>query len=183
LHTEGEKEVTAEVVLAGLGIVPNTGLAEEAGLEVDDGIVVDPSLRTSQEGIFAAGDVARFYHSGLGRYRRVEHEDNALAMGEQAGRAMAGDRVEYEYLPFFYSDLFALGYEAVGELDSELEILSDWIEPYRKGVVYYLTEGRVCGVLLWNVWDKVEEARALIAQSGPLTEEDLMGRLTEGVTV
>jgi NADPH-dependent 2,4-dienoyl-CoA reductase/sulfur reductase-like enzyme len=93
LETDQDREVTAEVVLAGIGIRPNTDLAAEAGLRVKDGIVVDPSLRTSHQDIFAAGDVARFYNSGLSRDMRVEHEDNALTMGEMAGRSLTGEDI------------------------------------------------------------------------------------------
>src|SRR5438309_6540474 len=92
-------------------------------------------------------------------------------MGRAAGRAMAGDPEPYHHLPFFYSDLFDLGYEAVGDLDTRLEMVADWKEPYRQGVVYYLQDGRVRGVLLWNVWDQVEAARQLIASPGPRSEE------------
>jgi 3-phenylpropionate/trans-cinnamate dioxygenase ferredoxin reductase component len=108
---------------------------------------------------------------------RVEHEDNANTMGKMAGRAMAGAAESYDYLPFFYSDLFDLGYEAVGILNAEAEIVSDWQEPYEKGVIYYLERGRVRGVLLWNVWNQVEAARQLIAEEGPFNPEDLKGRI------
>ena len=161
LHTNQGEEVNAEVVLVGIGIIPNTRIAEEAGLDVQDGILVDQSLRTSHPDILAAGDVARFYNAGLGRRLRVEHEDNALTMGEMAGNAMAGEDVDYDYLPYFYSDLFNRGYEAIGTLNPELEVVSDWEEPFRKGAVYYLDDGRVRGVLLWNVWGKVDDARQL----------------------
>jgi 3-phenylpropionate/trans-cinnamate dioxygenase ferredoxin reductase subunit len=177
LHTDQGDEVTAEVVLAGIGIVPNTELAQEAGLNVQDGIVVDRSLHTAYQDIFAAGDVARFYNSALGRLIRVEHEDNALTMGEMAGRSMAGEEIHYDYLPYFYSDLFDLGYEAIGDLNLEFDLVSDWQEPYQKGVLYYLDWGRVRGVLLWNVWEKVDAARQLIDEPGPFKEEDLKGRL------
>jgi hypothetical protein len=80
-------------------------------------------------------------------------------------------------LPYFFSDLFELGYEAVGELDSRMEMVVDWNLPFEKGVVYYLAYGRVRGVLLWNVWDTVPSARLLIAEPGPLTAADLKGRL------
>jgi NADPH-dependent 2,4-dienoyl-CoA reductase/sulfur reductase-like enzyme len=113
----------------------------------------------------------------LGRRVRLEHEDNALAMGRQAGRNMAGVVEPYHYLPYFYSDLFDLGYEAVGILDSRLETVAEWSDPYRKGVVYYLGEGRVRGVLLWNVWDQTEAARRLIAEPGPFRASDLKGRI------
>src|SRR5690606_31819362 len=132
---------------------------------------------TSRPDIYAAGDVASFYNPALETRLRVEHEDNANTMGKLAGQAMAGEMVAYHHLPFFYSDLFELGYEAVGELDSRLETVATWLEPYRDGVVYYLREGRVRGVLLWNVWEQVEAARALITQPGPFGPENLKGRL------
>ena len=98
-------------------------------------------------------------------------------MGRLAGRNMAGSAEKYEHLPFFYSDLFELGYEAVGELDSRLSTLVDWKEPNREGVVYYQKEGRVRGVLLWNVWGQVDAARELIAAKLPFRAEDLKHKL------
>jgi len=169
--------LTVDAVVAGVGVVPETQLAEEAGLEVDNGIVVDQRLRTSHPDVFAAGDVARFSAPALGTTLRVEHEDNALSMGRAAGRSMAGDATPYTHLPFFYSDLFDLGYEAVGEMDPRGETVADWKEPFREGVVYYLRNGRVRGVLLWNTWGQVEAARQLIAEAGPFSAASLMGRL------
>ena len=164
-------------MVAGIGIVPNVELASGAGIEVQDGVVVADDLRTSAGDVFAAGDLASFSSPVLGRRVRVEHEDNANTMGLAAGRSMAGQPEPYHHLSFFYSDLFELGYEAVGELDSRLEIFADWQEPHRKGVVYYLGDGRLRGVLLWNVWDQVAHARKLITESGPVRPEDLKGRL------
>jgi NADPH-dependent 2,4-dienoyl-CoA reductase/sulfur reductase-like enzyme len=175
--TGSGQNFTADGVVAGLGIVLNTELATQAGLPLDNGITVDEFLRAGAPDIFAAGDVASFYNPHLGKRVRVEHEDNALVMGRQAGRNMAGAVEPYHHLPFFYSDLFDLGYEAVGELDSRLETVEDWQEPYRKGVVYYLGDGRVRGVLLWNVWEQVEAARAFIAEPGPISPKVLKGRL------
>lgn len=177
LHTDRGEDLLASSVLAGIGIVPNTRIAEEAGLDVSDGIEVNTKLQTSHDDVYAAGDVARFYNAGLGKSLRVEHEDNALTMGEMAGAAMAGEKIDYDYLPYFYSDLFDVGYEAIGELNPDLQLFSDWQELYRKGVVYYLDRGRVRGVLLWNVWDKVDDARRLIYEPGPFKEADLRGRI------
>jgi NADPH-dependent 2,4-dienoyl-CoA reductase/sulfur reductase-like enzyme len=177
IRSQGEREIVADCVVAGIGIVPNVELAQAAGLEVDNGIRVDASLRTSHPGIYAAGDVANFYNPALDTRLRAEHEDNANTMGHVAGQVMAGRPVSYDHLPFFYSDLFDLGYEAVGELDSRLETVSEWTEPYRKGVVYYLRDGRVRGVLLWNVWEQVDAARKLIAEPGPFRPGNLKGRL------
>ena len=177
VHTKGSGRVAADAVVAGLGIEPEVGLARQAGLTVSDGIAVDAELRTSQPKIYAAGDVASFPNPALGKRIRVEHEDNANTMGDVAGQNMAGAGLRYEHLPFFYSDLFALGYEAVGEVDARHETVADWKEPMKEGVVYYLEAGRVRGVLLWNTWEQVEAARTLIAAPGPFRAPDLEGRL------
>ncbi len=173
LRTQNQREVVADGVVAGLGIQPNIDLARMAGLETADGIAVDEFLRTSQPDIYAAGDVALFYNPALDRRLRVEHEDNANTMGRLAGRNMAGSPQKYHHLPFFYSDLFELGYEAVGEVDARLSTLADWKDPHREGVVYYQKEGRVRGVLLWNVWGQVDAARELIAAKQPFRAEEL----------
>ena len=165
--TRGD-EIPVDVIVAGLGIQPNVDIAEQAGVHVENGIVVDEMLRTNVPDIFAAGDVANFYNPQLGTRIRVEHEDNANSMGAAAGKSMAGQGAPYTHLPFFYSDLFQLGYEAVGELDPRLETEADWKDPFREGVVYYLKDGRVRGVLLWNTWGQVDNARALIGHAGHL---------------
>lgn len=171
------REYKVDGVVAGIGIVPNLELARSAGLKVDNGVQVDEFLRTSHPDIYAAGDVAEFYNPLLKKRLRVEHEDNANTMGSCAGANMAGRSGPYHHLPFFYSDLFELGYEAVGTLDPRLHTVADWKEPYRQGVVYYLQEGRVLGVLLWNVWEQVDAARRLMAEPGPFQPGDLKGRL------
>jgi NADPH-dependent 2,4-dienoyl-CoA reductase/sulfur reductase-like enzyme len=163
VKTKSGLELEADAVVAGLGVVADTELAEAAGLEVDDGIVVDEYGRVSgRDDVFAAGDVARFPVPALGISLRIEHEDHANSHGHAVGANMAGANAPYEHLPFFYSDLFDLGYEAVGLVDSRLEAVENWQEPYRKGVVTYVEDGRPRGVLLWNVWDRLDDARDLI---------------------
>ncbi len=175
--TESGRRIEANGVVAGIGIQPNVELATAAGLAVDNGIVVDRALQTSHPDVYAAGDVANFPDAVLGIRRRVEHEDNANRMGKAAGRAMAGAAVSYDTSPMFYSDLFDLGYEAVGEIDSRLQTVIDWQEPYQKGVLYYLNEQRVRGVLLWNVWGQVDAARTLLTAGETVTPESLAGRI------
>lgn len=177
VRTTTQKEFTTGVVVAGVGIQPNVELAEQAGLRVENGIVVDQHCRSSHPSIFAAGDVANFHNPALDTRMRVEHEDNANAMGKVAGENMAGQATPYDHLPFFYSDLFELGYEAVGDLDVRQETFADWKEPFREGVIYYLKGGRVRGVLLWNTFGHVDAARALIAQPGPFNAGALKGRI------
>jgi NADPH-dependent 2,4-dienoyl-CoA reductase/sulfur reductase-like enzyme len=175
--TESGKTLSADAVVAGIGIEPEVGLAKLLGLKVDNGIVVDAQLRATQPDTFAAGDVANCYSPALDMRRRVEHEDNANTMGAMAGRNMAGGSEKYDYLPYFYSDLFDLGYEAVGEFGAGLEIVEDWQEPFRQGVVYYLKAGRVRGVLLWNTWGQVDAARRLIVAKDTVSAAALLGRI------
>lgn len=177
VRTESGRELQVDAVVGGIGIRPNVDLANSAGIKVENGIVVDDRLRTSAPDVFAAGDVAMFPHYVLGKSMRVEHEDNALQMGKQAGRNMAGADEAYTHAPYFYSDLFELGYEAIGTLSSKLETYADWQEPFQKGVIYYLDNGRVRGVLLWNVWEKLKDATALLADPGPFKAEQLKGRI------
>ncbi len=177
LSTSSQREIVTDCVVAGIGIEPDVELARQAGLQIENGVMVDEFCGTSRPDIYAAGDVALFFNPAMGKYLRVEHEDNALTMGRVAGRNMAGDAKPYHHLPYFYSDMFELGYEAVGDLDARLETVVDWEEPYQKGVIYYLKQGRVRGVLLWNVWDQVEAARALVAARQEFQAHDLIGRL------
>jgi len=179
LKTKNGREILAAGIVAGIGIEPNVERAQAAGLKVDNGILVNEFLRTeANPDIYAAGDVAAFYSPALGKYMRVEHEDNANTMGRIAGRNMAGKSEPYQHFPFFYSDLFDLGYEAVGETDARLETFADWKTPFKEGVVYYLRDRRVRGVLLWSVWGKVDAARDLIRAPGPFGPSELRGRIT-----
>ncbi|MGH2575365.1 MAG: NAD(P)/FAD-dependent oxidoreductase, partial [Ignavibacteria bacterium] len=135
LTAKSGRKITADAVVGGIGIKPDTELAESANINTDNGIIVDQYLRTNYQHIFAAGDVANFYNPALDTRIRVEHEDNANKMGKHVGIVMAGELKPYNHLPFFYSDLFELGYEAVGDLDSRLETYSDWKEPFKEGVI------------------------------------------------
>jgi 3-phenylpropionate/trans-cinnamate dioxygenase ferredoxin reductase subunit len=169
VKTQSGQTFEAEVVVAGLGIEPTTDLAEQRGLPVDDGVIVDEYGRVDgREDVFAAGDVARFPAVPLGGLRRIEHENHANTHGRYVGANMAGADTPYDTLPFFYSDLFELGYEAVGDVDSRLETVAEWAEPNRKGVVCYVEDGRPRGFLLWDVWEKVDAARELIAAGEPV---------------
>jgi NADPH-dependent 2,4-dienoyl-CoA reductase/sulfur reductase-like enzyme len=162
----------AEAVVAGLGIEPDTALASEAGLPVDNGIVVDVYGRVGgRNDVYAAGDVARFPVPALATEMRVEHEDHARTHGKAVGANMAGANTPYDHLPFFYSDLFDLGYEAVGEISSRHDTIEHWKEPGREGVVAYVDDRlEPRGFLLWNVWGKVDAARDLIRAGQPVDE-------------
>jgi 3-phenylpropionate/trans-cinnamate dioxygenase ferredoxin reductase component len=172
LTTGSGRELDADLVVAGLGIVPATELAEAAGLPVDNGIVVDELGRVGgRDDVFAAGDVANFPSLALGTHMRVEHEDHANSHGFAVGANMAGAGKPYDHLPFFYSDLFELGYEAVGEVDPRLDTIERWEEPNRKGVVAYVDgERRPRGFLFWDTWGKVAAGRELIRDGKPIDE-------------
>ncbi len=175
LKTESGKTLSADAVVAGIGIEPEVALAKSLGLEIDNGILVDEQLHAAVPDVFAAGDVANVYSPALDMRRRVEHEDNANTMGAMAGRNMAGASEAYTHLPYFYSDLFDLGYEAVGDFGPSAEIVEDWKDPFREGVLYYLEGGRVRGVLLWNTWGQVDAARRLIATTNRYSAASLIG--------
>jgi NADPH-dependent 2,4-dienoyl-CoA reductase/sulfur reductase-like enzyme len=174
--TGSGRTIEADVVVAGLGLEPETDLASAAGLEVDNGIVVDEMGHAGgRADVFAAGDVASFPVQALGRRFRVEHEDHAKSHGRAVGANMAGANVPYIHLPFFYSDMFDLSYEAVGEVDSRLETVESWEEPNRKGIVAYVDESRrPRGFLYWNVWDHVDVGRELISAGAPIQEAALV---------
>ncbi len=169
-------------VIAGIGIKPAIELAEDAHLKVEDGIAVNTYLQTSDPDIYAAGDVASFPYPYPSQKSRVEHEDNALTQGRAAGENMAGAGKPYHHLPFFYSDMFSMGYEAIGQLDPALDIYTDWVKPYEEGVLYYLQNKKVVGVLNWNVWDGIPAARQLITdqQSYDNPESMLKGKIRNG---
>ena len=173
VETKNGKKLEFDAVIAGLGINPNTKLAKDMNLEVDDGIVVNKFLQTSNKDIYAAGDVVRYYVPSLDAKIRVEHEDNAIYMGWTAGQNMVGQENEYYRLSYFYSDLFDYGYEAVGSLDSRLKVEEVWKEPFEEGILYYLKDDKVRGVLFWNVWDKVDEARMIISNGKKISVENL----------
>ncbi len=180
LQTRSGKEIEAEGIVAGLGIKPNTEIAEHAGIEVNNGIIVDEILRTSDENIYAAGDVANFYNVVTGKRIRAEHEDNANMMGYAAGMNMAGKSARYEHLPFFYSDLFDISYQAIGDLDPRREIFADWQEEYKKGVLYYLNADKLTGILLWNLPGQLRHAKNLLLEQKPASPDTLKGRLPAG---
>jgi 3-phenylpropionate/trans-cinnamate dioxygenase ferredoxin reductase component len=174
-----QHSLEANAIVAGIGIEPNVELAAHAGLSVANGIVVDLFGRVdNREDVFAAGDVARFPVPALAAEMRVEHEDHAKSHGRQVGANMAGAREPYDHLSFFYSDLFDLGYEAVGELDSRLDTFAELGDLHDPGVVYYLdSKRRPRGVLLWNQFGRIDDARESIRAGAPVTDDVLSERV------
>jgi NADPH-dependent 2,4-dienoyl-CoA reductase/sulfur reductase-like enzyme len=161
--------IEAEAIVAGLGIEPNAELAAAAELPVANGIVVDAYGRAGREEVFAAGDVARFPVAALDAEMRIEHEDHAKSHGSRVGANMAGAGERYDHLPFFYSDLFDVGYEAVGEIDARLSTVIDWAGLESEGTITYLDgERRPRGVLLWNRFGHVDAAREQISAGEPI---------------
>jgi 3-phenylpropionate/trans-cinnamate dioxygenase ferredoxin reductase subunit len=166
--------VPADLVLAGVGIRPDTRLAEEAGLGVDNGILVDASLRTSDADIYAAGDVANVDNPAFGRIR-VEHWANALNGGPAAARSMLGQQVVYDRVPYFFSDQYDLGLEYSGWAPpgtyERVVIRGDL--PGREFVAFWLSEGRVLAGMNVNVWDVTDPIQALVRRGTPVDPDRL----------
>ena len=177
-ETDAGQTIRTRFVIAGIGIAPATELAIGAGLKTGNGILVDERLATSDPDIFAAGDNADFLYRGLGGKRmRLEHWDNALSQGLHAGRSMAGASEPFDAMPYFFSDLFEFGFEAVGEVDSKMEVVADWQKENDTGVLYYLNERKVRGVMCCNVWDRMDAARQLIREGRTVAPGDLAGAI------
>ena len=176
-RTGNGKQVESDLLIVGIGIMPAIDLAQQAGLKVGNGIMVNEYLQTSDPNIYAAGDNAFFPYQALGQNMRVEHWDNALNQGKWAGRNMAGAHEQFDYMPYFFSDLFEFGYEAVGDVDSRLETFADWQKENDTGVIYYLKEGKVRGLMMCNVWGKVDAARELIKKGERARPESLAGAI------
>ncbi len=175
--TDTQERIIAEAVVIGIGITPNLALAQQAGLEVGNGIAVNRYGETSQPDLYAAGDVALFPYTALDWTTRIEHWDHALNHGQHVGRNLAGAGEPYDYMPYFYSDLFEFGYEAVGDCSSRLPTYADWQKENDTGVIYYLDGGRVRGAMMCNVWDQVPAARDIIRAGQQVTEADLKGAI------
>jgi 3-phenylpropionate/trans-cinnamate dioxygenase ferredoxin reductase component len=166
--TTGGRKIECDFAVIGIGVVPRTGLAAEAGLKIDNGIVVDAQLQTSAPDIFAAGDVANAWHPFYQRPVRVEHWANALHQGPAAARAMLGQPVSYDHIPYFFSDQYDVGMEYSG-------YAQDWDEVVFRGdpadgefVAFWLRDSRVVAGMNVNVWDVNEHIQALIRARQPV---------------
>jgi len=165
VHLGDDAPVVADLVVIGVGVVPNTDLAETAGLAVDNGVLVDDRLRTSDPDIFAAGDIANAEHPWLGRRIRVEHWDTAIEQGLAAGRNMAGADAPYDRLPYFFTDQYDLGMEYVGSVGpggyDEVVLRGD-----PDGLVFtafWVAGGKVVAGMHANDWDAIDPVRAIVA--------------------
>jgi 3-phenylpropionate/trans-cinnamate dioxygenase ferredoxin reductase subunit len=168
--TTSGAELPADVVVVGIGVTPNVGLAESAGLEVGNGVVTDSALRTSDPDIFAAGDVASSYVPLLGRHLRVDHWSNALNGGKAAGYSMLGQQTEYNRVPYFYSDQYDLGMECAGLPDpgSYDEVVYRGDSDTLEFIAFWLQERRLVAGMNVNVWDVNDDIQGLIRSARPL---------------
>ena len=163
-------QVEADVVIVGVGITPNSQLAEAAGLEAGNGIVVDAALKSSDPDIFAAGDVASAYHPLLGRHIRVEHWANALNQPQAAARAMLGQDVAYDRVPYFYTDQYDLGMEYAGYVEPggyDQVVFRGEVDK-REFVAFWLSGGRVLAGMNVNVWDVNDAIQDLVRGGRPV---------------
>jgi 3-phenylpropionate/trans-cinnamate dioxygenase ferredoxin reductase component len=157
-------EVPADAVVVGVGIAPAAALAEAAGLDVDNGVLVDAALRTSDPDVFAAGDVANAYNPLLGERIRVEHWANALNGGPAAARSMLGQDVVYDRVPYFFSDQYDLGMEYSGHAPPGRydQVVYRGDVPGREFVAFWLRGGRVVAGMNVNVWDVTDAIQELV---------------------
>ncbi len=176
----GGEVVPADLVLVGVGAVPNLELARDAGLHVERGVVVDEALRTSAEGIWAAGDLAQAWHPVLREHVRVEHWDNAKQQGAAAARSILGQPVSYDRLPYFFTDQYDLGMEYTGYLTpggyDEVVLRGD--VPGREFVALWRSQGRVLAGMGVNVWDAMDPIRALVTSRRVVDAERLRDTAT-----
>jgi 3-phenylpropionate/trans-cinnamate dioxygenase ferredoxin reductase subunit len=167
LLTDGT-ELDADVVVAGIGVTPNVELARSSGLSVDDGILVDEHLASSDPDVLAAGDVANAHHPLLHRRLRVEHWDNALHQPVVAARTMLGRTAAYDRLPYFFTDQYDLGMEYVGHTDGHDEVVIRGDVGSREFIAFWLDHGRLTAAMNVNVWDVAEPIEELIRSGAPV---------------
>jgi NADPH-dependent 2,4-dienoyl-CoA reductase/sulfur reductase-like enzyme len=161
--------VEADLVVVGIGVAPNVALAQAAGLEVDNGVLVDASLRSSAREVFAAGDLANEQHPVLGRRVRVEHWDTAIEQGKAAAHAMLDEDVSYDRLPYFFTDQYDLGMEYVGSVGpdgyDEVVVRGDTSAAGgRTFTAFWLGGGRVLAAMHANDWDATDHLKRLVGQ-------------------
>ena len=175
LVTDGGDTLSADVVVVGVGARPNVQLAADAGLSVDNGIVVDQAMRTSHPDVYAAGDVANSYHPLFRRHLRVEHWANALHGGPAAARSMLGQNVTYDRVPYFYTDQFDLGMEYSGYVDpgGYDQVVYRGDRAGRMFIAFWLSAGRVLAGMNVNVWDVTTAIQDLIRAGARVDPDEL----------
>jgi NADPH-dependent 2,4-dienoyl-CoA reductase/sulfur reductase-like enzyme len=173
--------VDADAVLVAVGVQPDVELARRAGLAVDNGVLVDASLRTSHEDVFAVGDIANQAHPVLGRRVRVEHWANALKQPRTAAAASLRQPASYDDLPYFFTDQYDLGMEYVGHAgpDDDLRVVTRGDLATRTFIAFWLDRSdRPRAAMAVNTWDVVDELKRLILAGEPVPVD----RLTDGGT-
>ncbi len=156
------QQIATDLVVVGIGAVPRVALAEKAGLTIADGVVVDATLQTDDERIFAAGDVASAWHPALGQHLRVEHWANALNQGNTAGRNLLGAGEAYDRVPYFFSDQYDLGLEYSGHAHPDDDLVVRGSLDERSFVAFWLRDDRVTAGMNVNVWDVTDGIQSLI---------------------
>ena len=163
--TAGGDELQADLVLMGVGAVPNTELAEAAGLTVDNGVVVDEHFATSDPHVLAIGDVARAHNTALGQPVRVEHWDNAIRQGKAVAKVLLGQDVAYDWQPYFYTDQYDLGMEYVGYSDPSHDVVVRGDRASGEFIAFWLDGQKLTAGMNVNVWDVNDDIRALVGRT------------------
>ena len=165
--------IETDFVVVGIGVAPRTGLVESAGLKIDNGVVVDEHLETTAPGVFATGDVANAWHPFYGHNLRVEHWANALNQGPAAAKAMLGQEVSYDEIPYFFSDQYDAGMEYSGYATEWDEVVFRGNVEAREFIAFWVKNDRVVAGMNMNVWDMSDPIRELIRLRRPQDRRDL----------
>ena len=173
VRTMSGRVIECDFAVIGIGVLPRVDLASTAGAKIENGIVVNHQLRTTIPEVFAAGDVANAWHPLLKRNIRVEHWANALNQGPAAARAMLGDPVSYERIPYFFSDQYDIGMEYSGYATKWDQVVFRGDPDRGEFIVFWLQERRVLAGMNVNVWDVGEHVQALIRSRRPVEPDAL----------
>jgi NADPH-dependent 2,4-dienoyl-CoA reductase/sulfur reductase-like enzyme len=178
--TDTGQDFPADLIVAAVGVIPNTALAQAAGLVIDNGILTNQAMRTSDPNIFAAGDVANAHHPIIGRHQRSEHWANAINSGKVAAKAMLGQAAVLDNIPYFYTDQFDLGMEYSGyaSLARNAKLILRGDPSSRKFIAFWVipvssTKGRVVAGMNVNVWDVQDDIKSLITKARAVQMQQL----------
>jgi 3-phenylpropionate/trans-cinnamate dioxygenase ferredoxin reductase component len=173
VRTLDGRELECDFAVVGVGVQPRTGLASQAGLAVDNGVLVDEHLQTSAPGVFAAGDVANAHHPFYGKPVRVEHWANALHQGPVAARAMLGRSAVYDRVPYFFSDQYDVGMEYAGFARAWDRVVFRGDPATHEFIAFWLTGDRVVAGMNVNVWDVTDAIQRVIREGIPVDDRRL----------
>lgn len=175
IRHNGDGLVVADIVVVGAGAIPNIELASAAGISVDNGVVVDEFLRTSDPDVYAAGDIANAWHPVIWQRLRSEHWMNAMHSGRAAARSMMGMKTPYDDIPYFYTDQFELSmeYSGYGPLARDADVVIRGDVDKLEFVAFWVRDAKVVAGMNVNVWDVNKQVQDLIRSGRTVSPDQL----------